>query len=111
MNNVVKLLQQYINEGQLEKALIECKKLVQANSSEIYPLKLLAQIYFLKEDYQPAIDTTLGILEKSDDFDSNNNLGSFYLKIEELNQALFYIDKAKQINPNILPLIKTMVKY
>ena len=47
MNNVVKLLQQYINEGQLEKALIECKKLVQANSNEIYPLKLLAQIYFL----------------------------------------------------------------
>ena len=100
MNNVVKLLQQYINEGQLEKALIECKKLVQANSSEIYPLKLLAQIYFLKEEYQPAIDTTLGILEKkSDDFDSNNNLGSFYLKIEELKKALFYIDKAKQINP------------
>ena len=99
MNKVVKLLQQYISEGQLEKALVECKKFVQANSNEIYPLKLLAHIYFLKEEYQPAIDTTLKILEKkSDDFDGNNNLGSYYLKIEELKKALFYIEKAKQIN-------------
>ena len=40
MNKVVKLLQQYISEGQLEKALLECKKFVQANLNEIYPLKL-----------------------------------------------------------------------
>ena len=99
MNKVVKLLQQYISEGQLEKALLECKKFVQANLNEIYPLKLLAHIYFLQEDYQTAIDTTLKIIEKNpNDFDSNNNLGSYYLKIEEFKKALFYIKKAKQIN-------------
>ena len=101
MNKVVKLLQQYISEGQLEKALIECKKFVHANSNEIYPLKLLAHIYFLQEEYQRAIDTTLEILEKrNDDFDGNNNLGSYYLKLEEFKKALFYIEKAKQINPD-----------
>ena len=51
MNKVVKLLQQYISEGQLEKALIECEKFVKANPNEIYPLKLLAHIYFLQENY------------------------------------------------------------
>ena len=51
MNKVVNLLQQYISEGQLEKALVECKKFVQANPNEIYPLKLLAHIYFLQEEY------------------------------------------------------------
>ena len=55
MNKVVKLLQQYISEGQLEKALIECEKFVKANPNEIYPLKLLAHIYFLQEDYRLAI--------------------------------------------------------
>ena len=99
MNKVVKLLQQYISEGQLEKALLECKKFVQANLNEIYPLKLLAHIYFLQEDYQTAIDTTLKIIDRNaNDFDSNNNLGSYYLKIEEFKKALFYIKKAKQIN-------------
>ena len=101
MNKVVKLLQQYISEGQLEKALIECKKFVQASPGEIYPLKLLAHIYFLQEDYQTAIDTTLIIIEKrADDFDANNNLGSYYVKIEEFKKALFYIEKAKKINPD-----------
>tara|TARA_X000000950_G_scaffold171010_1_gene208479 strand:+ start:1523 stop:3127 length:1605 start_codon:yes stop_codon:yes gene_type:complete len=101
MNKVVNLLQQYISEGQLEKALVECKKFVQANPSEIYPLKLLAHIYFLQEEYQKAIDTALKVLEKSaNDFDGNNNLGSYYLKLEEFKKALFYIEKAKQINPD-----------
>ena len=101
MNKVVELLQQYISEGQLEKALIECKKFVQANSDEIYPLKLLAHIHFLKEDYRQAIDTTFEVLRKrADDFDGNNNLGSYYLKLEEFKEALFYIEKAKQINPD-----------
>ena len=99
MNKVVNLLQQYISEGQLEKALVECKKFVQANPSEIYPLKLLAHIYFLQEQYRPAIETTLKIIDKKDDdFDSNNNLGSYYLKLEEFKKALFYIEKAKKIN-------------
>ena len=101
MNKVVSLLQQYISEGQLEKALVECKKFVQANPSEIYPLKLLAHIFFLQEEYQKAVDTTLKVLEKrSDDFDGNNNLGSYYLKLEEFKEALFYIEKAKKINPD-----------
>ena len=100
MNKVVKLLQQYISEGQLEKALIECEKFVKANPNEIYPLKLLAHIYFLQEDYRLAIETTQKVLEiKHDDFDGNNKLGSYYLKLEEFKKALFYIDKAKQINP------------
>ena len=94
MNKVVNLLQQYISEGQLEKALVECKKFVQANPSEIYPLKLLAHIYFLQEQYRPAIETTLKIIDKKDDdFDSNNNLGSYYLKLEEFEKALFYMKK------------------
>ena len=84
MNKVVNLLQQYISEGQLEKALLECKKFVKANPNEIYPLKLLAHIYYLQEDYQPAIENTLKILEmKSEDFDGNNNIGSYYLKTEQ----------------------------
>ena len=83
MNKVVNLLQQYISEGQLEKALLECKKFVKANPNEIYPLKLLAHIYYLQEDYQHAIENTLKILEmNSEDFDGNNNIGSYYLKTE-----------------------------
>ena len=101
MNKVVKLLQQYISDGQLEKALLECKKLVQAGPNEIYPLKLLAHIFFLQEEYLAAINTTLKVLEnRADDFDGHNNLGSYYLKLEEFEKALFYIEKAKQINPD-----------
>ena len=89
MNKVVKLLQQYISEGQLEKALIECEKFVKANPNEIYPLKLLAHIYFLQEEYQNAVDTTLKVLEiNADDFDGNNNLGSYFLKLEWTQQVL-----------------------
>ena len=38
--------------------------------------------------------------KRADDFDGNNNLGSYYLKLEEFKEALFYIEKAKQINPD-----------
>lgn len=101
MNKVVNLLQQYISEGQLEKALLECKKFVKANPNEIYPLKLLAHIYYLQEDYQHAIENTLKILEmNSEDFDGNNNIGSYYLKTEQFKKALFHIEKAKKINPD-----------
>ena len=67
------------------------------NRIELYEDEELVVSYVLQEDYQTAIDTTLKILErKTDDFDSNNNLGSYYLKVEEFKKALFYIEKAKQ---------------
>ena len=40
------------------------------------------------------------ILEKEpSDFDSYNNLGNYYLKLEEFKIALSYVEKAKEINP------------
>ena len=99
MNKAVNLLQQYISDGQLEKALMECKKIVKLNPKDIYLMKLLSHIYFLKDDYPAAINETFNILKISpDDFDSFNNLGNYYLKQEEYEKALDNITKAKEIN-------------
>ena len=96
MNKAVNLLQQYISDGQLEKALMECKKIVKLNPKDIYLMKLLSHIYFLKDDYPAAINETFNILKISpDDFDSFNNLGNYYLKQEEYEKALDNITKAK----------------
>ena len=99
MNKAVNLLQQYISNNQLEKALIECKRIIEIYPKDIYLKKLLSQIFLLKDDYTAAINETLEILEISpNDFDSINNLGHYYLKLEEYQIALDYISKAKDIN-------------
>ena len=99
MNKAVNLLHQYISNNQLDKALLECKKLLKTYPKEIYLKKLLSHIYFLKDNYGPAIFESLEILEiKPDDFDSINALGLYYLKQEEYEIAKHYINKAKSIN-------------
>ena len=99
MNKAVNLLHQYISNNQLDKALIECKKIIKIYPKEIYLKKLLSHIFFLKDDYSAAIIQTLEILEISpNDFDCLNNLGIYYLKQEEYEIAQEYINKAKNIN-------------
>ena len=99
MNKVVNLLHQYISDNQLDKALLECKNLVKTYPNEIYLKKLLSHIYFLKDNYTSAINGALEILEVSpNDFDCVNNLGIYYLKQEEYELSLEYINKAKKIN-------------
>lgn len=97
MNKVVNLLQQYISNGQLDKALIECKKFCEQNPSELYLKKLLSHIYYLKENFRAAIEISLGILDiKNDDFDCINNIGNYYMKLEEYNKSQIYINKSKE---------------
>ena len=99
MNKAVNLLHQYISNNQLDKALIECKKIIKIYPKEIYLKKLLSHIFFLKDDYSAATIQTLEILEISpNDFDCLNNLGIYYLKQEEYEIAQEYINKAKNIN-------------
>ena len=100
MNKAVNLLQQYISNGQLDKSLVECHKLIQEYPNELYLKKLLSHIFSLKEDYSSAIETSHNILiTNPKDFDCINNLGNFYLKIEEYLRAAEFIQQAKHINP------------
>ena len=99
MNKAVNLLQQYISDGQFQKALQECKKLLSNNPKETFLMKLLSHIYFLMEDYQKAVETSLKILELDpNDFDSINNIGSYNVQLENFDEAQRYIKKAKQLN-------------
>ena len=99
MNKAVNLLQQYISDGQFQKALHECKKLLSNNPKETFLMKLLSHIYFLIEDYQKAVETSLKILELDpNDFDSINNIGSYNVQLENFDEAQRYIKKAKQLN-------------
>ena len=87
MNKAVNLLQQYISDGQFQKALMECKKLISNNPKETFLMKLLSHIYFLMEEYQEAVETSLKILELDpNDFDSINNIGSYNVQLENFDE-------------------------
>ena len=58
MNKAVNLLQQYISNGQLDKALIECKKFCDQNPSDLYLKKLLSHVYYLKENFRYCFKKT-----------------------------------------------------
>lgn len=101
MNNAVNLLQQYISNGQLDKALVEAKKLLLANPNNIFIQKLLSHIHNLKEDYRSALEVSNNLLLKHpNDFDCLNNIGYYQMQIEEYKLAEHFINKAKSINPN-----------
>ena len=99
MNKAVNLLQQYISNGQLDKALIECKKFCDQNPSDLYLKKLLSHVYYLKENFRSAIEISKEIIkEHPNDFDCHNNIGNYYLKLEEYEKSKQYISKSKEIN-------------
>ena len=101
MNNVVNLLQQYISNGQLEKALVECKKAIDSNVNDPYLQKVLSHIYNLQENYNSALEVSKNLLLKHpNDFDCLNNIGHFYMKLEEYDLASDFINRAKSCNPD-----------
>ena len=99
MNKAVNLLQQYISNGQLDKALIECKKFCEQSPADLYLKKLLSHVYYLKENFRSAIEISEEIIkEYPNDFDCHNNLGNYYLKLEEYEKSKEFISKSKEIN-------------
>ena len=101
MNKVVNLLQQYISNNQLEKALLECKKTLLSNPNNIVLQKILSHIHNLQQNYEEAIEVSQKLLlELPNDFDCTNNIGYYYCQLEEYQLAIDYINKAKLINPN-----------
>ena len=99
MNKAVNLLQQYISNGQLDKALIESKKFCEQSPSDLYLKKLLSHVYYLKENFRSAIEISEEIIkEYPNDFDCHNNLGNYYLKLEEYEKSKEFISKSKEIN-------------
>ena len=101
MNKVVNLLQQYISNGQLDKALLECKKILLSDPNNIVLQKILSHIHNLQENFPEAIEVSQKLLLKiPNDFDCLNNLGYYNMKLEEYQLAVEFINKAKSINPN-----------
>ena len=101
MNKVVNLLQQYISNGQLDKALLECKKTLLSDPNNIVLQKFLSHIHNLQENFPEAIEVSQKLLLKiPHDFDCLNNLGYYNMKLEEYQLAVEFINKAKSINPN-----------
>ena len=99
MNKAVNLLQQYISNGQLDKALIECKKFCEQSPADLYLKKLLSHVYYLKENFRSAIEISEEIIkEYPNDFDCHNNIGNYYLKLEEYEKSKEFISKSKEIN-------------
>ena len=99
MNKAVNLLQQYISNGQLDKALIESKKFCEQSPSDLYLKKLLSHVYYLKENFRSAIEISEEIIkEYPNDFDCHNNIGNYYLKLEEYEKSKEFISKSKEIN-------------
>lgn len=101
MNNNIKLIQEYINNFQLEKAKQLVTELLSKSSDNLLLSKYLAHIYGLKENYLSAIDILFPLEKKfTGDFDIVNNLGHYYLKIEDIENSMVFINKAKKIKPD-----------
>ena len=99
--NHIKKIENYIQNGQLEKALKFCDTIYDSNKNNLTLNKILAHIHGLMENYAKAIDV-LERFENShqNDFDIANNLGYYSLQSEKIIPAAYYISKAKELNSN-----------
>ena len=66
--------------------------------SDPYLQKVLSHIYNLQEDYNSALEVSKNLLLKHpNDFDCLNNIGHFYMKLEEYDLASDFINRARLI--------------
>ena len=102
MDKSISIIQNYIANSQFLKAKNHINILLESHPNDITLIKLLAHVHGLQEDFFEAIKIIKkAIINSPGDFDFCNNLGFYYFKIEDIDTALEYINKAKSINPNV----------
>lgn len=103
MNKEISTILQLIQTNNIDKAYELAANLYQKNNTNLDLIKLLGYIYLQKNAFTTASEFfKRGLYLKPDleDFDYFNNLGAALLRIEEYEEAIFYLDKAEKISQN-----------
>ena len=90
----------YLDEGNIDKALEQCKISITLNRHFADGYSCIGYIYYLKNDWAKAIDYNL----KSVYYDPKNtdayfNLGMSYYRGGKVEEAIQYFNKCLEINP------------
>lgn len=103
MNKEIATILQLIQTNNIDKAYELAVNLYQKNNTNLNLIKLLGYIYLQKNAFPQASEFfKRGLYLKPDleDFDYFNNLGTALLRMEEHEEAIFYLEKAEKISQN-----------
>lgn len=92
---------QYLDEGEYTKAMMEFKDLLEIDPENPFALNNLGLTYKEKELYSSAkksFEKALEILPNY--YKALNNLGNLYFEMEEYERAQEYYEKSLEIKPN-----------
>ncbi len=94
------LYQLYILKNQKKNALALLQVYLKKNPKDREALKRLALLYFDKKDYEKAIDILKRIRNK--DATVHYFLAQCYIKLKNINLAIFHLKKTVEIKPKFL---------
>ncbi len=98
LNNVA---QQYIDEGNFDKAVVELQKAIELNPNFTHAYHNLGHIYQIAGKYDEAILYYSKAIELNPKlWQSRSNLGELYVQKKEYDKALKELTIADSINPN-----------
>ncbi len=90
-----------IRANNLDKAQHLATNLYNKDQNDLFLIKILAYIYMQRSAYSIAVTLLkrgIKLKPEMQDYDYFNNLGYSLLKMEEFKEALFYLDKAFEID-------------
>jgi CheY-like chemotaxis protein len=86
--------------GELDAAVEELKKAMEADSASSKPIRELGKIYLKKNNLEEAEKWLTKAAEMNTiDVIAFHHLGELYLKLDNINKAAWYYDKAMTISP------------
>ena len=101
MNKDISSILELIQQNNLDKAFQVANSLFEKNNTNHNLIKILAYIYMQKNNFaksEELLKKGLSLHPSLRDFDYFNNLGYCLLRMEEYQEALSFLEKAKEVN-------------
>lgn len=90
-------------EGDLDSAIDEARKAMDANPNATRPIRELGYFHYLKGDLKEAEKWLLNAAELNQlDVFAFHYLGEIYIKFRDIEKAAYYLEKAMKISPRHL---------
>lgn len=98
--------------GKYEEAKGFFEKILSSSPKDIEALSNLAKVYEEQNNYEEAIEQYNKVLnENNKDLDSYLNIANIFYEQENYSEALSTVEKAKEIAPNVIKVLCSVVKY
>lgn len=101
MNKEISSIIDLIQKNNLDKAFQIANSLYEKNNTDLNLIKVMAYIYMQKNNFaksEELLKKGLEIDSSLKDFDYFNNLGYSLLRLEEYQEALLFLNKAKEVS-------------